>query len=58
MPIGTRFGLKISHNGKAFNASGEVVYVLSENGMGIKFAATAPDDEELLEVWLWQPAKS
>jgi hypothetical protein len=57
MPVGTKFGLKISHNGKVFNASGEVIYVLSENGMGIKFAATAPDDAKLLEVWLWHPTK-
>ena len=57
MPIGTKFGLKITYDGKAFNASGAVLYVLSENGMGIRFTATAPADEELLESWLRQRTK-
>ena len=58
MLIGTKFVLKITHNGEAFNASGEVAYALPENGMGIKFSATASDDEALLEVWLGQATKS
>jgi len=54
MFIGTKVELKITHDGRAFKASGEVVSVQSENGMGIKFTTTAPNDVALLQVWLGQ----
>ena len=54
MFIGTKVELKITHDGRAFQASGEVVSVEAKNGMGIKFTRTAPDDVELLQVWLGQ----
>ena len=54
MIIGTKDDLKITHDGRAFKASGEVVSVQSENGMGIKFTTTAPNDAALLQVWLGQ----
>ena len=57
LPIGTKVGLKITYDDRAFNACGEVAYVLSENGMGIKFTTTAPNDVELLEAWLRQQTK-
>ena len=49
MPIGTKVGVRITYDGSIFNASGEVAYVLSENGIGIKFTTTAPNDVALLE---------
>ena len=54
MFIGTKVGLRISYDGKAFNASGEVVSVSSKNGMGIKFTLTTPNDAAILEHWLGQ----
>ena len=36
---------------------GEVAYVLSENGMGIKFTTTAPNDVALIEEWLRQETR-
>jgi hypothetical protein len=57
MPIGTKVSLRITYDGRAFNASGEVAYVLSENRMGIKFTTTAPNDVALLEAWLRQQTK-
>jgi PilZ domain len=54
MFIGTKVELKITHDGRVFKASGEVVSVQSENGMGIKFTTTAPNDAALLQVWLGQ----
>jgi hypothetical protein len=57
MPIGTVVGLKITFEGYVFSASGEVTYVLSEKGMGIKFTTTAPNDVELLEAWLRRQTK-
>jgi hypothetical protein len=51
MPIGTTVGLKITHEGRVFNASGEVVYVLPERGIGIKFIPAEPSDVAVLEAW-------
>jgi hypothetical protein len=50
--IGTKVEVKITHQGRVFKSSGEVVSVQSQNGMGIKFTATEPNDAALLQVWL------
>ena len=52
VPVGTEVSLKITYDGGAFHARGEVTYVLVEKGIGIRFAAAAPEDEALLEAWL------
>jgi hypothetical protein len=57
LPVGTKVSLKITYEDKVFNASGEVAYVLSENGLGIRFTTTAPEDVALLEEWLRQQTK-
>jgi hypothetical protein len=54
LPVGTSVSLKISHGVAEFNATGKVVYVLAQKGMGIGFAATSHDDQRLLEEWLKQ----
>jgi len=52
VPAGTKISLKITYEGEEFNTSAEVVYVLPQKGMGIKFAVTATKDEAMLETWL------
>ena len=54
IPVGTKISLKITYDGREATAPGEVVYVLSEEGVGIKFAEVAAKDAALLEVWLRQ----
>jgi hypothetical protein len=54
MPVGTKINLKITYDGSELTAHGEVVYVLSEKGVGIKFAEIAAKDAALLEAWLRQ----
>jgi hypothetical protein len=57
MPVGTKVALRITYEGRVFNAAGEVAYILPENGMGIKFTTTAPNEVALLEEWLRQQTK-
>jgi hypothetical protein len=52
--VGTKVSLKINYGGSEFASPGEVVYVLSEKGVGIQFAEVAAKDEALLEEWLRQ----
>jgi hypothetical protein len=54
MSVGTKISLKITHDGSELTAHGEVVYALSEKGVGIKFAEVAAKDAALLEAWLRQ----
>jgi hypothetical protein len=52
VPVGTKVTLKITSDGNEFNASGEIIYVLPEKGVGIQFATITHKDEVLLEEWL------
>jgi hypothetical protein len=54
IPVGTKVSIRITNEDKVFNASGEVVYVSPESGMGIRFITTAPEDVAVLEAWLRQ----
>jgi hypothetical protein len=54
MPVGTKINLKINYEGNEVRTPGEVVYVLPEKGLGIKFAKVAAKDTALLEMWLRQ----
>ena len=54
IPVGTKISVKITYDGSEVTASGEVVYVLSEKGVGIKFAEVLAKDAALLEAWLRQ----
>ena len=52
-PSGEEVSLKITHDGREFAASGEVVYALPTEGMGIAFGAIqASAYEAVLESWL------
>jgi len=51
-PAGEKVTLKISHEGREFTVSGEVVYALASNGMGIAFGAIAPSQQAVLEDWV------
>jgi hypothetical protein len=50
--VGTNVSLKITYEGKEFNTPAVVIYLLAEKGLGIRFAATKPKDEALLDAWL------
>lgn len=52
--VGTKVSLKITHHGHECAAGGEVVHLLSQKGIGIKFEPATPRDEALLEDWLRQ----
>jgi hypothetical protein len=54
IPVGTKIRVKITYDGSEVTASGEVVYALSEKGVGIKFAEVPGKDAALLETWLRQ----
>jgi len=52
LPVGTKISLKITHDGSELTAHGEVMYVLAEKGVGIKFAEVRVKDAALLDDWL------
>ena len=55
IPVGTKVSLTITHHGDECVTPGEVVHVLAQKGMGIKFEPATPRDEALLEDWLSRP---
>jgi hypothetical protein len=52
LPSGTEIRLRITHGGREFNASGRVVYVLPEKGLGVSFSEITNADNVLLGKWL------
>jgi hypothetical protein len=55
VPAGTKVSLKITHHGDEYVTPGEVVHVLAQKGIGIKFEPATPRDETMLEDWLSRP---
>jgi hypothetical protein len=55
IPAGTKVSLKITHHGDECVTPGEVVHVLAQKGIGIKFEPATPRDEAMLEDWLSRP---
>ena len=54
-PSGEEVSLTITHDGREFAVSGQVVYALPTEGMGIAFGAIpASDCKAVLEDWLAQ----
>jgi hypothetical protein len=49
---GTKVGLRISHDGMAFEARGTVAYSLSGKGMGITFTSIEPSSIAIVDGWL------
>ena len=52
VPAGTKVSVKITHRGTEFVTSGEVIYIRSKKGIGIKFATPESKDWALLQGWL------
>ncbi len=52
VPVGTKVSLKITYDESELTAYGEVIYVQSNYGVGIKFADFSAKDASLLESWL------
>ena len=51
-PQGTSVKLIIRYGGRKFESLGRVAYVLPDEGMGIVFSTTQPDDHGILESWV------
>jgi hypothetical protein len=49
---GITVALKITHDGRTFDATGEATYAISDRGMGIAFGALTPADYAVLAGWL------
>jgi hypothetical protein len=53
-PKGTPVTLKVVHNGRAFKAEGDVVFILTDIGMGIAYSEIAPEDFDVIREWISQ----
>lgn len=51
-PAGTILKLRIIMQGRSFAATGEVLYALEQQGMGILFRDVKAKDQAVLEGWL------
>lgn len=51
-PSATRITVTIDHHEKVFNATGKVIYVIPNMGMGIVFTSMEAKDAEILKGWL------
>ena len=51
-PVGTSVALRLTHERKAFEAQGRVVYAQQGMGMGVAFTSVGPDQLWTLERWL------
>ena len=50
--IGSIVKLRITEQGRSFSATGEVSYVLTREGMGIRYLELATKDCAVLQEWL------
>jgi PilZ domain len=55
-PAGVPISLRITYDGTEFVADSEVLYALSDKGMGLAFRSIPSGHEEVLENWLTQCA--
>lgn len=51
-PVGTMIEIAIEHHEKIFHATGRVVYVIPNMGMGVVFTAIETNNKEILDNWL------
>ena len=51
-PVGSTVSLKITEGGRSFSATGEVIYLLTNVGMGIHFLKVATRDSAVLQEWM------
>jgi hypothetical protein len=51
-PVGSTIRVKINEKDRCFSASGEVVYILTRDGMGIRFVDVKAKDFAILEEWV------
>jgi hypothetical protein len=51
-PVGSTVKVKIIEQGRCFSATGEVTYVLTQDGVGIRFLDVRATDSAVLEEWL------
>jgi hypothetical protein len=57
LPDGTTVQLKIFTTTHSFEAPATVVYSHTHLGMGMKFGEVQPQHEEVLRLWLLEPAE-
>jgi hypothetical protein len=50
-PMGSTVKIKIIEQDRCFSATGEVTYILTRDGMGIRFLDVRASDFALLEKW-------
>jgi PilZ domain len=51
-PIGSSVSLTITERSRSFSATGEVSYLLTKEGMGIRFVQLATMDSAVLQKWV------
>jgi hypothetical protein len=51
-PKGSKVKLRITQQGRTFSATGEVLYVVTNEGMGIAYGELAAKDYAILQEWL------
>lgn len=52
LPAGTKINLRVTRDQGAFFTPGTIIYVQEGMGMGIAFRDPAPDQLQVLDVWL------
>lgn len=51
-PIGSSVSLTVTEPNRSFSATGEVSYLLTREGMGIRFVELAAKDSAVLQEWV------
>jgi hypothetical protein len=51
-PVGSTVKIKIVEKDRSFSATGEIIYVLTRDGMGIRFLDVKARDFAILEEWV------
>ena|SRR5215472_4570657 len=51
-PVGSSVSLTITERSRSFSATGEVSYLLTREGMGIRFVQLASMDSAVLQEWI------
>lgn len=51
-PIGSNVSLTITERSRSFSATGEIAYLLTREGMGIRFVELATRDSAVLREWV------
>lgn len=51
-PVGSNVSVTITERSRSFSATGEVSYLLTREGMGIRFVELATRDSAVLQEWV------